>query len=303
MDLRQLATFRSLARTLSFTRTAGELNYAQSSVTAQIQSLEEELGVPLFDRPGRRVALTDAGQRLLDYAEKILALADEARIAVPGGEEPSGMLKISSNETQLTYRLPEILQEYRLRYPAVKLNLQQLPTRELERGVSKGEVDVMFIMDNEFHAPGLEAALLRHEPVTLFTTPDHPLAKSPLVHPDDLEHETILLTEVGCTYRSIFEHELEMAGVFLSSEHQFGNIEVLKQSVLVGMGVGLLPEVVIARELAEGWLVPLRWYRPDFTVETYIVWHGERWMSPALRAFIDLAQEKIRAIDSRREAL
>jgi DNA-binding transcriptional LysR family regulator len=74
MELRQLATFSTLAHTLNFTRAAALLNYAQSSVTAQIQALEEELGTPLFNRLGRRVTLTDAGQRFLSYAERVLAL-------------------------------------------------------------------------------------------------------------------------------------------------------------------------------------------------------------------------------------
>ncbi|MCB0111771.1 MAG: LysR family transcriptional regulator, partial [Caldilineaceae bacterium] len=84
MELRQLQTFREVTRTLSFTRTATTLNYAQSSVSAQVQALEEELNVALFDRLGRRIALTDAGHRLLPYVDKILALADEAQKVVTG---------------------------------------------------------------------------------------------------------------------------------------------------------------------------------------------------------------------------
>ena len=93
MELRQLETFRAVASTLSFTRAASALGYAQSSVTAQIQALEGELGVALFDRLGRRVALTDAGQRLVEYAERLLTLAEKARSALAEGAEPSGTLQ------------------------------------------------------------------------------------------------------------------------------------------------------------------------------------------------------------------
>src|SRR2546421_3651462 len=105
MDLRQLNTFRLVATTLSFTRAAAALSYAQSSVTAQIQSLEDELGVQLFDRLGRRVALTDAGLRLLRYADRLLDLAEEARAAVADGGDPLGSLCISAPETLCIYRL------------------------------------------------------------------------------------------------------------------------------------------------------------------------------------------------------
>src|SRR5438046_264194 len=109
MELRQLETFRVVATQLSFTRAAATLDYAQSSVTAQIQSLELELGVRLFDRLGRRVALTDAGERLLEYAERLLSLADEARAALADGAEPAGTLTIGAPETVMTYRLPSVL--------------------------------------------------------------------------------------------------------------------------------------------------------------------------------------------------
>src|SRR5436305_2708758 len=110
MELRQLETFRMVAGQLSFTRAATALGYAQSSVTAQIQALESELGVALFDRLGRHVALTESGQRLLEYAERLLSLAEEARTALADGAEPTGTLTVGAPETALTYRLPRVLQ-------------------------------------------------------------------------------------------------------------------------------------------------------------------------------------------------
>ena len=122
MELRQLATFRLIAQTQSFSRTAAALNYAQSTVSAQIQGLEEELGIPLFDRLGKRVALTEAGQRLLGYAEKILDLAAEARFSITSEETLTGTLTISAAETLCTYRLPAILREFRTSPPSGRLN-------------------------------------------------------------------------------------------------------------------------------------------------------------------------------------
>src|SRR5215216_4831156 len=121
MDLRQLKTFQTVAETLSFTRAAELLDYAQSSVTAQVRSLEDELGVRLFDRLGRRVRLTDSGDRLLEYAAKILNLADEARLAVSDSSEPSGQLIVAAPETLSTYRLPPLLKQYRALFPRVQL--------------------------------------------------------------------------------------------------------------------------------------------------------------------------------------
>src|ERR1700733_3421719 len=106
MEIRQLIIFQTLARTLNFTRTATTLNYVQSNVTAQIQNLETELGVRLFDRLGKRVALTDAGQSLLPYVEHVLESVDALRNSVTTKQDPVGTLTISAPETLCTYRLP-----------------------------------------------------------------------------------------------------------------------------------------------------------------------------------------------------
>src|ERR1700683_3290706 len=108
MDLRQLTTYRVLARTLNFHQAAEQVHSVQSTVTAQIQALENDLGVRLFDRLGRRVVLTDAGTRLVAYAERLLNLADEARLAVSRREEQVGTLTISATETLCTYRFSRV---------------------------------------------------------------------------------------------------------------------------------------------------------------------------------------------------
>src|SRR5690348_789398 len=140
MELRQLLTFRMVATTLSFSRTAQSLNYVQSSVTAQIQTLEEELGVRLFDRLGKRIALTDAGKRFLPYAERILDLSEEAREAVTDGDVPSGSLIISAPETLCIYRLPALLRLFRDRFPQVKVIFKPSSYEDLRQRVSDGLV-------------------------------------------------------------------------------------------------------------------------------------------------------------------
>ena len=110
MDLRTLATFRTAARTLSFTRTAELLNYAQSSITAQMKNLEQDLGMALFERVGNRIELTGSGQTFLAYAERMLNLMEEARGALKGGAE--GVVRFTAAETLCAYRLPEALSAF-----------------------------------------------------------------------------------------------------------------------------------------------------------------------------------------------
>lgn len=133
MEIRNLATFQAVARFLSFNRAALELNYAQSSVSAQIQALEDELGVQLFDRLGRRILLTEAGSKLLQYAEKMLDLADETRAEVAGAKELKGSLTIKVPETIGVHRLPKVIKEFKSGFPKSGCDSHRAATRDSRR--------------------------------------------------------------------------------------------------------------------------------------------------------------------------
>ncbi|MFZ5622764.1 MAG: LysR family transcriptional regulator [Pseudomonadota bacterium] len=292
MELRQLQTFRAVAESLSFTRAAEALSYAQSSVTGQIQSLEEELGVRLFERLGKRIALTPQGEQLLAYAERILKLAEEARQTVTRqGEEPSGPLLIGSPESLATYRLPPILQRFRQRYPRVQLVLKPGVCSDMLRQLSDGLLDLAFIMQEPLSAPQLVSRSLKVEPLYLFCPPDHPLAARPGVTLSDLQGQHLLLTEEGCSYRILIEQELEKAGVRVASSLEFGSIEAIKQCVAAGMGLAVLPAMAAGQDLTQGRLAMLPWREASYSVVTQVVWHKDKWLSPAMQAFIDLTLE------------
>jgi len=292
MELRHLVTFQAVASTLSFTRAAALLNYAQSSVTAQIQALEEELGVPLFDRLGKRVVLTDAGQRLVRYADKLLNLADETRGVVSGGEVRGGTLALSAIETLCTYRLPSILRQFRDQFPHVRLIFRPLSTIGLIRGVNEGMVDVGFVMAESVVAAGLQVEALITEPVQVVVAPGHPLADLPCVTAAELAKETFLLTDASCQYRSVFERSLASEGIHLSDIIEFGSIEAIKQCVMVGMGIAVLPAVTVAKEVTRGQLVVLR-TESTLQVYTQMIWHKDKWLSPSLTAFLELCRTEL----------
>jgi DNA-binding transcriptional LysR family regulator len=300
LDLREVATFRAVARNLSFTRAAEELGLAQSTVSAQIRSLEDRLSVPLFDRLGRRIALTDAGEALLGYGERMLHLAREATDSLTelarGEGEVTGEVAVMAPETLLTYRLPPLLARVHSRYPRIRVTLRPSVTGrlvgEVRRAVSEGLVDVAFVMDEPRHIDGLEIVSLVREPVSVIARRGHPLASERWVTPAALIDDTVLLPEApeaGCAYRNVFERQLSAAGGSPSEPLEFTSVEAVKGCVAAGMGVSALPTVAVRQELRTGRLVKLRWSEP-FDVVTQMVWFGERWMSPALRAFLETAR-------------
>lgn len=294
MELRQLNTFRTVATTLSFTRAAETLNYAQSSVSAQIQELEEEYGLPLFERLGRKVALTQAGQRLLVYAEKILDLAHEARSVVSNGDEPAGTLVITTPESVCTYLLPPVLECLREQYPRLELVFRPLIGVEgLERQLSEGAADAAVEIMEAQRFEQLILEPLCQVPIYVVARPDHRLARQQQIEISDFRNETLLLTERGCTYRAAFERILHQAGVRPATVMEFHSIEAIKQCVLGGMGVAVLPEMAVHSELLQGRLVRLSYPGQPTTLMTYLTWHKDKWQSPALQAFLRVTREML----------
>lgn len=293
MDLRHLETFRQVATCGSFTRAAQRLGYVQSNVTAHIQALEAELGVQLFDRIGRRIRLTDAGERLLGHATRMLVLADEARQIVSAGLE--GQLTISAPETLCVYRLPAVLRRARAELPGLRVTFRPAPGSDLRRLVRAGDLDLAFTLEPERASDKLQIELLRPEPIWLIGPPGHHLASRAAIRPADLAGESILLTEAGCSYRERFEQSLADGGIEIRETLEFSSVEAIKQCAMAGMGLAVLPAITVQREVAQGDLARIDWGGRRFDVTTQLVRHAERWRSAGQQAFIAIAREVLSA--------
>ncbi len=292
MDFTHLQTFRVLVEELSFTRTALRMNYAQSTVTGQIQGLERVLGVPLFNRLGRNLQLTEPGIRLLHYTDEILRLVDEAYSEVPGTQHPSGPLIVGTVESLCAYRLSPILQEFRSRYPQVRLIFRTGVSADLREQTRKGALDLALILDSPTQDEALTIERLRTEPMLILVNRAHRLATNGKAKPTDLEGETLLAPEPG-SYRNLFERYLVESGVRRTTTIEFSSVEAIKQCVIAGIGITLLPEMTASREVGSGELVGLVWDGPSFPIETQVCWNKKRWQSPASSAFIEIVREWI----------
>lgn len=292
MELRHLKTFLMVASVLNFTRAAAALGYAQSSVTAQIQALEEELGAVLFHRLGRSIRLTDAGQRFLGYAQRIMDLTEEARQAATSQEGISGRLTLGSVETVVTYYLPPVLKAFRRDYPQVVLTIRPTPVFELRRGIVEGTLDAAFILEPPLKTGGLWVEELAREPILIIAAPDNPLARKDKVRAVDLKGQQVLLTEAGCAYRNLFEKALIDGGAYPARALEFASIEAIKKCVMTNMGIAALPRVAVAQELEAGRLAALHWSGEDLGVAAQMVTHRKQAASPVLEAFIRVVREE-----------
>jgi len=291
MDLRHLRPFRAVARAGSITGAAASLDYAQSSVTAHIRALEVDLGVALFVRTARGVTPTAAGVRLLEYAETILRLADEARQAVGSQDGRFGSLTIGSSESLCAYRLPGALASFRARYPDVRLTVQTGTCAALYAGLRERTFDMAVTIDEGLPPEGLLGEPLRREPVRILAAPGHPLTRSPQVLPQDLAGVALVLTEVGCSYRELFLRTLAGAGVRPPSIATFASVEAVKQCVMAGMGVTLLPTMTVMPEVEAGRLCVLPWAGSEYRLVTGIVLRADEEAPPTVRAAMALLRE------------
>ena len=288
MDLKQLQTFLTAAETLSFTQTAQLLDYAQSSITAQIKSLEEELGVILFERLGKRVTLTDEGERLQQYAQKMLELNSEMKKAV-SNEQAQVVLKIGAQESQCVYRLPSILQQYQKAYPQVKIIFKPVHTTEVAKDLlQSGNLDVAFISDAYKETPMLYRERLIQEQIIFVSAPTS--IKSHTLSAQQLSAETMLLTENGCSYRNQLEAQLQQEGLLPLQMIEFASIEAIKQCVMAGLGITFLPKMVVEKELEDGQLIELQSSFNIKPIYTDIAWHKDKHIQPYLSDFIEIAR-------------
>ena len=287
MEMRQIQMFVALAEELNFTRTAARLNTVQSNVTSHIQHLEEELGARLFDRFPRRLALTGAGERFLPHARRVLAAVDEARQTVRFGDEPAGPLRIGAPESILTYRLPIALRRFRQRYPHVDLILRPFVSAPLTPPLQEGEFDFAIRIADSVAEKALRSRKLGAERILLVAAPGHPLLERKAVRPADIAGQLLLLTEPGCAYRAKFDRILGAQGVKPQGVGEFASVEAIKQCAKLGMGIALLPEIVVAGELARQSLQALPWRGPDLCMGVHVVWHNGRSITPSMRGFLE----------------
>lgn len=239
MDLSDLLIFRAVHQAGGITRAAEKLNRVQSNITTRVQQLEQDLGVELFIRNGKKLHLSPAGAILLDYADRLLDLADEAREAVHD-TKPRGMLRLGSMESTAAIRLPEPLIEFHQRYPDVKLELRTGVPLDLSTAVLTGELDAALVAEPIADAP-FEKLPLFDEELVLVAPPGH----RRIVSPADLNPQVVLAFEANCPYRKRLEQWFAQAGEMPTRIIEMSSYHTMLGCAVAGMGIALLPRMVI----------------------------------------------------------
>lgn len=281
MDVADLKVVDAVARHGSMNKAASELNTVQSNVSARIRSLEDELGVALFQRSAKGVQVTPAGRRILPFAARLSKLLLDASSAARDDGHPKGVMEIGTLETTLALRLPQLIARFAKAYPEVRPVVRTGTTCSLIQDVIDCKLEGAFVVGPVNH-PELHTQAAFREELVLITSPA-------VLQLDDIagiENLKTVVFRLGCSYRQRLDTLMTQLGVLAPEPLEFGSIEAIIACVSAGVGITLLPRGVIA-DAARAGLVTVHELPPELAhVETVFVRRIDGYFSSALATFL-----------------
>ncbi|WP_238651904.1 LysR family transcriptional regulator [Paenibacillus piscarius] len=249
MDLKTLKTFHLIVQYGSFNRAAQEMNYAQSTVTMQMQKLESELGVKLIER-GKEISLTEAGRLFHEQSLQITKHMEYLQTSLSNLKSgDSGHIRIGVTEPTASYRLPGVLRNFMTGHPNVRISVEISNTPTLKERVLQGEID--FALST---APDLGSELhfepLFQEEFAVLMPENHPLARKEVIAPQEFQGYRLLITSATCPYRRKLEMVLQESGNLMLDTMEIGSMTALKHYVENGLGIALVPKIMIEPEVS-----------------------------------------------------
>jgi DNA-binding transcriptional LysR family regulator len=258
LDSRQMLAFSTLARCRSFTQTAKELHLTQSAISHTIKALEQDVGVPLFERVGKKVFLTQAGEKLRPAADRILRDMHDARAAMEeAGAWGRGRLRVGASVTACQHVLPTVLREFRQSFPDCALRMDPGDGPRMVELLLSNQVDLALMLE-----PGKEEESLSFRPLfvdelRVLVSPMHGWARAGKVSGEALAKETLIVYNTGSFTHELLKDHLKAAGLRWGETMELGSMEAIKELAKVGVGAGVLAPWIARRELEEESLVSL----------------------------------------------
>jgi DNA-binding transcriptional LysR family regulator len=291
MDLKYLYTFKTIVDEGSFTKAAKKLNYTQSTITFQIGQLEQELSVQLFEKVGRRMVLTKAGLQLVPYVEEVLSSINKLRQFENDLSECQGDLIIGVAETQLCYKLPNMLKQFHELAPKARIFLKSLNCYEIRDELLNGTLDLgIFYKDVGGFGTKLTTYDLGDYPLTLVSSPELSRKHSDFITKDQRISVPFIINEKNCIFRQIFERYLCEKSIILDHTIELWSIPTIKNLVKSNVGISYLPIFTVQEELNRGELVEIETNISDVSISAVCAHHENKWVSPLMQVFIEMCK-------------
>ncbi|GHO67651.1 LysR family transcriptional regulator [Ktedonobacter sp. SOSP1-52] len=287
MNLQNLRIFLKVAELEHVTRAAEELHLSQPAVTKMIHSLEQEVYLKLIERQGRRIALTNAGRVLKEYAQQLFSLEREMEDAlkelrdVEGGE-----VRLAFNRTAGVYLLPLVVSRFRARYPQVTLHISILNSPEIVQALLNWQLDFGLVeSDTSICPPELQVEMSTSDELILVVAPTHKWSKLQVLPVTALNQGELILREEESVIRVMIEQELERHEVQIHSLFTLTDNEAVKQMVISGVGAAIISAFSVQRELMRGELVHVPVSNLNLRPQLCLMRRADRRISPAAQAF------------------
>lgn len=294
MDLDHLKTFVEVAKEGNFSRAAAKVFRSQPAVSAQIRQLEEDYQQRLFDRSGKAVRLTPAGEILLQYAQSLLRLHDESRNALShASEETRGVLSIGANEATFLYVLPKVFERFHNKYSSVRISVYRNFSRKIIEKIELGAVDVGIV------TLPVKSACLRVIPIfrdelQFVIQANHPLASKKVVTLSEIAEVPLIFPKTGST-RQALERMFNPYRDILRISMELGSITLIKQFVAGGFGASVISTTFAQDDIHAGRLrlIPIK----DLKLkrELGLVYRKDRTLPRAAMAFVEVAHQSLRS--------
>ena len=292
MELRILNTFLKVAQLQSFSKAADSLGYSQSAITVQVQQLENELGVRLFDRIGKNVTITHYGQSFIPYARDVISSATKAAHFAVDDQELTGTLRIGSIESIITTSFSEILPEFHKRCPHVTTTIYSGGTQELLDMLHHNELDLIYTLDE----PGYDSQLVKlfeqPEEVVVMAGEQHPLSKAAALSLKDIVREDFILMPRTSNYRHLFDAELARQKLEVHPFLELDGTDMAIRLLEKNPYLTVLPRYAAEQQVRKGSIVVLP--LTDCHMEQYrqLVHHKDKVITPQIRAIADVIAAK-----------
>jgi DNA-binding transcriptional LysR family regulator len=287
--LRQFEVFLAVAKAGSFRAAAEAIHVSQPALSQHVAEMERELGTRLFDRLGRKVALTEAGRVLEDHGHRLFASLASAREAVADlSGLKRGSLVLGASTTPGIYVLPGVIATFQARHPGVTLSLRIANSALIEEQIRENELDLGVVGGHPLRLGEKCVAAGLLDELVLIVPPSHPWARRREIQPSLLEGERLLVREEGSATRQVTERALQRAGGHIKASMELGHTEAIKQAVIAGLGIAFVSIHAIRGELEVGRLRAVRLKGLRIQRHFHIIHNEARTLSASARAFIEL---------------
>jgi DNA-binding transcriptional LysR family regulator len=294
MDYDQLASFLEVGKLQSFSRAAEKIYRTQPAISAQVRLLEQECGEKLFDRSGKKVLLTPAGEILKVYAEKILGLHQEALQAIAElNQTPRGKLFIGANEATCLYVLPKTFAKFKQLYPLVQISIYRNFSHKILQKVQEGAVDLGIVTLPQT-ANNMEVIPMSRDEVQVVTPKKHPLAKKRSVTVEEVSHYPLILPKTGHT-RMVIDRLLRGYRDHLQISMELASVETQKKFVGAGLGISFINRAYAQPEVAAGVLKLIPIEGEKIYRELGLIYRRDRYLSLPAKVFIEVVRESTQA--------